>query len=763
MSGQHTFRLSGRNCCELVSESPIVMNMGEKMAISRALEIVSGLLANRYKEPGRAAAERLQRWMSGSVPFAYPEELAKHFSEEHLPLLFESFRQELPFGTGGRRGPVGYGPNRVNPTMIALTVQGHCKYLRNAFPERKDLAVVVANDVRVFNDLRKVYDFLAERHPLLGVSSRSLAKLACQIYAANGFIVYLEQPEAEHAVVSTPELSFLIGKLGSAGGINLSASHNPPDDNGIKVYDEYGSQPVAPKDQELTDAMDAFQDTTMMPFNQALQEGKIRAIPPASEKEYVLTYTRLYNGTYAPESDDPIVYTPLCGSGDSSAGAVLRELGFPIFVPKDQYPDGTFSVIPFRIPNPEVPEATEPAKKFAEAQKSGIVLCSDPDADRVGLEARLADGSWYHFDGNQIATILCYFLMLDPKGPQRRGLVIETLVTTKILRPIVEKAGDSWLIDDLLVGFKYIANVLKQLQREGCYRGICCSVEQLVLAAEESHGVMVVPSIRDKDSTPACMYLAALYQRLRREGRTLLDYYLQILQELGPYADISRSILMAGAEGESKRDHIMKSLRDSPPEALAGQEVTRIVDHHDQEVFGPFVSKTDMLPRNVIQFFTSDLIITVRPSGTEPKLKFYCQLLPGSNPPMRTGLELLHETRARAEAKGKLVYNELLSCIGLRLEDAGLLLPDIVYLEQKLEFEQHTIPRLREAIASNRFQSLSELLDWLRQEVAAMTPGADPLPALKGPMGSLCRTWAREGVVSPLLAQLTNWAEHDQR
>jgi len=207
----------------------------------------------------------------------------------------------------------------------------------------------------------------------------------------------------------------------------------------------------------------------------------------------------------------------------------------------------------------------------------------------------------------------------------------------------------------------------------------------------------------------------------------------------------------------------MKSLRDSPPEALAGQEVTRIVDHHDQEVFGPFVSETDKLPRNVIQFFTSDLIITVRPSGTEPKLKFYCQLLPGSNPPMRTGLELLHETRARAEAKGKLVYNELLSCIGLRLEDAGLLLPDIVYLEQKLEFEQHTIPRLREAIASNRFQSLSELLDWLRQEVAAMTPGADPLPALKGPMGSLCRTWAREGVVSPLLAQLTNWAEHDQR
>ena len=733
------------------------------MAGLTTLQGASEWLETKYGQLGRAAAERLRHWLSGSVPFAYPEVLGEHLREEHLPLLFDCFWQVLPFGTGGRRGPVGYGPNRLNPTTIALTVQGHCDYLRGIFPERKDLAVVVANDVRIFKDLAGVYGFLAGTHPLLGVSSRSLAKLACQIYAANGLVAYLEQPKTEHAVISTPELSFLIGKLGAVGGINLSASHNPPDDNGIKVYDEYGSQPIAPRDQQLADAMEAVEETAMIPFDQGLEKGTIRAIPESSEKEYIRTYTQLYNGTHVPQADIPIVYTPLCGSGLSSAGAVLKELGFPIIVPPDQHEDGAFSVIPFRIPNPEVPEATEPAKDFAESQKSGVVLSSDPDADRVGLEAKLADGSWYHFDGNQIATILSYFLMLDPQGPKRRGLVIETLVTTRILGRIVEKAGNSWLIDDLLVGFKYVANVLKQLQQEGHYGSIRCSVDQLVLAAEESHGVMVVPSIRDKDSTPACMYLAALYQRLSSEGRTLLDYYLQILEELGASADISRSILMAGADGVFKRDRIMKSLRESPPQTLGGQEVTRLVDHWDQKAFGRFVSDTDRLPRNVLQIFAKDVVITVRPSGTEPKLKFYCQLLPGVSKPATSGVALLHETRTKAEALARQVYNDLLKLIDMRLDEPGLLLPDIIDLDLKMSFERRTIPQFRELLAGNGFTSLTGALDWLRKAAAAMTPGADPLRALKNPIRVLCRAWSSEGPANPLLTELASWAEGHQQ
>jgi hypothetical protein len=272
---------------------------------------------------------------------------------------------------------------------------------------------------------------------------------------------------------------------------------------------------------------------------------------------------------------------------------------------------------------------------------------------------------------------------------------------------------------------------------------------------------MVVPSIRDKDSTPACMYLAALYQRLCREGRTLLDYYLQILQELGAYADISRSILMAGADGVFKRDRIMASLRESPPTSLAGREVTRLVDYWDQNTFGPFVSNTDRLPRNVMQFVTEHLVVTVRPSGTEPKLKFYCQLLPAADQPLKSGLEFLRETRAKTEALARRVYNDLLACIGLHLDEVGLLLPDIIDLDQKMEFERRTAPQLHEALARNSFTSLSDLLGWLHKDVAAMTPGADPLPALKGPISSLCRAWANEGRASPLLAQLSSWAELD--
>ena len=197
-------------------------------------------------------------------PWRFPEVLARHLEEQYVPLLFDAFWQVLPFGTGGRRGRVGYGSNRFNPTTVAMTVQGHCNYLSSAFPG-KELSVIVANDVRVFNDIAGVYRFLGSDHPLLGTSSRSIAKLACEIYAGNGVVALLAEPEADQSLLSTPELSFIIRRLQAAGGVNISASHNPPDDNGIKVYDEYGGQPIPPHDQRLADAMDQVTDVRRMP------------------------------------------------------------------------------------------------------------------------------------------------------------------------------------------------------------------------------------------------------------------------------------------------------------------------------------------------------------------------------------------------------------------------------------------------------------------------------------------------------------------
>ena len=729
---------------------------------------ISDLLSQRYGEAGRTAAGELAKWIAGDVPYAYPEILEKHLEEQHVELLFDAFWQVLPFGTGGRRGRVGYGSNRLNPTTVAMTVQGHCQYLRTAFADRKDPTVVVANDVRVFRDIAGVYGFLGDQHPLLGVSSRSLAKLACEIYAGHGITAYFAQPKQEHAVLTTPELSFLIGRLGAIGGINLSASHNPPDDNGIKVYDQYGSQPVAPHDQQLVDIMNQATKIESLEFDQALRAGLIREIPAELHSEYIDLYVNLYDSIFEPRPDIPIVYTPLCGCGLTTVGDLLSRLGFPTVVPEGQEPDGSFSTIPFKAPNPEVPQATEPSKAFAETRGADVVLSSDPDADRVGLEVRRPDGSWYHFDGNQIAAVLCYYLMLDPEGPRRKGLVIETLVTTRLVGAIVRKAGESWLVDDLLVGFKYIADVLKELgmppsRRNPRYADIPCGPEQLVIAVEESHGAMMAPSIRDKDAAPACMYLAALHQRLRGRRQSLLDYYIRILEEMGGFYDVNRSIMMNGAEGVEARDRMMTSLRESPPTAMAGRRVVKIVDYWDQETFGAFVSETDKLPRNTIQVVTEGFAVTIRPSGTEPKLKFYCQLLPGSGSSSEQtsekGLALLRRVRERAEDVARAVYNELLARIDVSLDEAALMLPDIVDMDRKLSFERNTAPRLRESLEQNAFSNIDQLLAWLRDQTAAMTPGANPLPALKAPLSYLCKIWAESLSSKPLLRELTEWAK----
>lgn len=732
------------------------------MSRTRAVEEIRGQMIEKYADLGRSAAERLRQWLDPQNPlrpYVDQEVIEKHLEEKYLPLLFDAFYQELPFGTGGRRGKVGYGPNRLNPATVAMTVQGHCDYLKTLPPERKDLAVVVANDVRVFHDVAGIYRFLGDHHPLLGVSSRSLGRLACEIYAGNGIVAYFAEPQSDTAMLTTPELSYLIRELKGEGGVNLSASHNPPDDNGIKVYDRDGSQPIAPDDQKLVDVMNSVKEIQSASFEQALTEGLIREIPRKFHEKYIRSYVDLYGAVYTPRSNIPIVYTPLCGCGQTTVGDILRELKFRVDSPPDQGPDGTFAVIPFKAPNPEVPEATNPAKTFADANGADIVLSSDPDADRVGVEIKLPeDGSWYHFDGNQIAAILCYFLMLDPRGPQRKGFVIETLVTTKILGKIAEKSEGPKVVDDLLVGFKYVADVLKQLEQKGQYKHLTGSPEQLVLAAEESHGVMLLPSIRDKDAAPACMFLAALHQRLHGEGRTLLDYYIQILEELGGYADVSRSIMLTGAEGTLKKDRIMASLRSDPPKTLGGRPVSKVLDFWDQQKFGQFTSETDRLPRNVVQISTDSFDITVRPSGTEPKLKFYCQLRGVSS--SARGRGLLDEVKKKVDAIARQVYNELLAYLDLSLSDAALLLPDIIDLDRKQEFGVQTVERLHEALGKGTFSRLEELLAWLRTEVAKMLPGADALPALKAPLVYLCDEWRVDFAALPVLSELEKWARH---
>ena len=269
--------------------------------------------------------------------------------------------------------------------------------------------------------------------------------------------------------------------------------------------------------------------------------------------------------------------------------------------------------------------------------------------------------------------------------------------------------------------------------------------------------MVMAPGIRDKDATPACMFLAALYQRLLDEDRTMLDYYVDMLRELGGYDNVNRGITLAGAEGTRKKDRIMASLREAPPTELAGQAVRRFTDYWDPERFGPIASDTDRLPRNVLQAHTDQFVITVRPSGTEPKLKLYCQLLPDGEPLDAAGTDLLERVRGKAERVARSLYNELLARIDVSLDEPALLLPDIIDLENKRRFATETVPRLREAMGGGRFAGMDELLQWLRRDTAAMTPAADPLPALKPALAWLCGRWRGDPRMT-LVEELGEWA-----
>lgn len=721
---------------------------------SRELATAAAVLEDRYGESGARAAERLRRWASGAPPFTHPRTLKRLCTPEHAELLFDSFWRVLPFGTGGRRGPVGYGPNRVNPTTIAMTVQGHCEHLKRRFPASTELSVVVANDVRVFSDVSRRYAFLGD-HPLLGLSSRELAKLACGVYAANGIVAYFHEPENPRAILGTPELSFSIGELKAAGGVIISASHNPPDDNGIKVYDEYGAQPAPPDDQALLDVMSGAEALALSPFDAALGRGLIRPLPPHVRDRYVRAYVELFDGFSRPSPEPAIVYTPLCGSGLGSAGTVLEELGFCVRVPPEQGPDGSFQAIPFRAPNPENPAATWPAQDFADSIAAGVVLSSDPDADRVGLEARRRDGSWYHFDGNQIAAIVLYALTLDPAGPKRRGFVLETLVTSKLIRRIAELAGAT-VVDDLLVGFKYVAMALKSLAGTGRYGGVSAAPEDLVLATEEAHGIAVLAAIPDKDSTGACMFLAALYQRLAREGRSLFDYYLEILDVAGGYDSVNRSIMLGGPDGRARRDRIMRWLRAAPPQTLGGGRVTGISDHWDERRYGPFSSESDRSARDLLEIHTENGAVVVRPSGTEPKLKFYCHLSSSEPPASGNGEASFIALREATARVARNVYRDLLGALDLSLSEAALDLPDLIEVDQKAFFDRELVPELAKRLGR---QTLEQLLKWLREAAAELVPGTDPLPALKPAIARVCEAWlAVKADHEAALSGLYDWA-----
>ena len=566
----------------------------------------------------RAAYLNLQRWCT-EPPFEAYRGAVAHLVEQHrFDELVDAFRQVLPFGTGGRRGPVGVGPNRINPWTVATCAQGHVRWLRRTGEPK---SVVVAYDVRKFPDLRGLYGDVPS--PVRGLSSRDLAELAARVYAANGVTCHLLPLDAGY-LLSTPELSFTVRALGADGGLNVSASHNPPDDNGVKVYDRRGAQLVPPYDEELLDEVAAVDDADLVSLDEGVRRGLVVALPPAIHDRYADTIAAL--APPGPRGVD-VFYTPLHGTG--IVHEVLRRAGFGCRLHEPQaIPDGRFPTVPDGVANPEMPQAM--AHALAAAGEADLVLGTDPDADRIGAEVR-HHGEWVHLGGNDIAALVIHAALGRDPG-RRRPLVIVTEVTSVLVSRIAT-AGGAVVVDDLLVGFKYVAEVLRALEEEGRYGAIRAEDVRFVAGAEESHGVLVTDRIRDKDAAGGGLYLAALAAAEKARGRTLVDL-LEDLRLLHGYVRTAQIALSyPGATGQEQLGELLHGLRAAPPEQLAERRVVSFTDHRNElGRFGRTRSQSDRAARNVLVLrlaggvHDDGLRVILRPSGTEPKLKVYLEV-----------------------------------------------------------------------------------------------------------------------------------------
>jgi phosphoglucomutase/phosphomannomutase len=546
--------------------------------------------------------------------------------------------------------------------------------------------------------------------------------------------VYLLHPDDDRAMLTTPELSYLIRRLRASGGINLSASHNPPDDNGVKVYDENGGQYLPPYDQMLTDKTADIRHVNRLPYAEAVSAGLVRDVPTEALDDYMALYLdRARERRLGSERATKILFTPLSGCGERTVGAALAALGYSVRVPPREGPDGTFSAIPLLAPNPEVPESTANSKAEADAFGSTLVLASDPDADRLGVEVFHRE-RWRHLTGNQIATILAYYLMLDPEGPRLRGGVYQTIVTTLAVREIAHRAGCHPVVADLLVGFKYIGESALKHSRE---LGLDPEDPRLLaFAAEESHGYLDTPQLRDKDAMSAALYLAKLHERLTASDRSLIDYLESVYAEVGEFGDRGRSLVIRGSAGVHRIKSVMKQLREAPLTTLAGLEVEKVINYWDEDERGKIRSQTEREARNILVFEFAGGRVTLRPSGTEPKLKFYVQTAQPADG---------RSAQAWADELSDLVYGDILRVLGHELAPEFAALPDVIALDSKLAMQDSVVPGLRQLLLDEG-RDPEFAAAWLKERVGELVPGESAGGVAVEVLRSVSKLWTDDEI-----------------
>ncbi len=534
--------------------------------------------------------DKAQKWLDSDVDEQSKEEIRSLMSNEEG--LTDAFYKDLEFGTGGLRGIMGIGSNRMNRYTVGIATQGLANYLLSCYPG-EEIKVAIAHDSRN--------------------NSPFFAETTAGVFSANGIKVYLFD-----GLRPTPELSFAIRHLGCHSGVVLTASHNPKEYNGYKAYWNDGAQLVPPHDKNVINEVNKITDVSEVKFT--ADNSLIQPIGAEVDEKYLAEIKKLALSPEAVEAqkDIKIVYSPIHGSGVKLVPPALEQYGFTnVYVVEQQaQPDGNFPTVVY--PNPEEKEALTIALEEAEKLQADLVMATDPDADRVGIAVRNLDGNLELLNGNQTGSLLIYYILQRWKERdqfQGNEFVVKTIVTTDLIQRIAE----SYEVDcySTLTGFKYIASLIAKLEGEKRY----------LAGGEESYGYMVSDFVRDKDAVASCAMIAEMYAYAKDNGKSLYEMMIEMYQKYGFYKETLISLTKKGKKGAEEIVQMMADFRNTPPKSFAGSDVVRLVDYQagiSKDLLTGAETPLDYDRSNVLQFFTKDgYKVSARPSGTEPKIKFY--------------------------------------------------------------------------------------------------------------------------------------------
>lgn len=563
-------------------------------------------LIDQAAETGKLTADspaNLRSWLARECLVQYRPRIIELIEAGHWQQLDAMFWTAIPFGTGGRRGSMGeMGPATINDRTIAESAHGMAVYLRSTGCTAGGSAVI-AHDTRN--------------------NSAHFARITACTMAAHGLKVFLFDGHR-----STPELSYAVRKLGCNVGVVISASHNPPADNGFKAYWDNGAQVIPPHDKGIVKEVENADVIPTVDFATAVADGRIHIVGSDIDQDYIAEVVKL---SESPERSINAVYTPLHGVGETNVYAVIKAAGFQnvsIFEPQ-RVPDGNFPNVPNHFPNPENPDVFNPVVDWIKSTNNaaGLLLASDPDADRLGVMVRNSTGGFTPLSGNQVGALITDFLFRKRKASGRfsqQDYVVETLVTTPLTKAVAEYHGARCFFE-LLVGFKYIAQTMEEQ-----------GTDHFVFGTEESIGFLAGSYCRDKDASVAALYILELAAELKREGKSLLDQLELLYATCGYHCESQKSIYCEGPTGKAKIDGLMQTLRDTPPAQFGSVRFAEALDYKTgRRVSIPSGTPLPEIthPRGDLLIYKSDpsqpvrIQIAGRPSGTEPKIKFYlfCQ------------------------------------------------------------------------------------------------------------------------------------------